>query len=138
VKSRGGSIYLGHSTLAASIRPYPHFADIWNMVSRTAFTQLRYSASMLLLTVLALGLVWLVPVWLALFAHGWTRACGIGACTLAAVSYLPTLRRYGRGAGAVLVLPLIALFYIAATVGSALDHWRGSGARWKDRSYGDA
>jgi hopene-associated glycosyltransferase HpnB len=137
VKSRGGAIYLGHSGLAASIRPYPHFADIWRMVSRTAFTQLRYSAAMLLVTVLGLTLVWLVPVWLVVLGHGWQRACGIGACVLAAISYLPTLRRYGRSPGGILALPLVALFYMAATVGSALDHWRGAGARWKSRSYGD-
>jgi hopene-associated glycosyltransferase HpnB len=136
VKSRGGAIYLGHSGLAASIRPYPHFADIWRMVSRTAFTQLRYSAAMLLLTVLGLTLVWLVPVWLAVLGHGWPRACGIGACALAAISYLPTLWRYGRSPAGIIALPLVALFYMAATVGSALDHWRGAGARWKNRSYG--
>ncbi len=42
VKKTDG-IFLGHSGLAASIRPYPAFADIWHMISRTAFTQLRYS-----------------------------------------------------------------------------------------------
>jgi hopene-associated glycosyltransferase HpnB len=136
VKSRGGAVYLGHSGLAASIRPYPHFADIWQMISRTAFTQLRYSAALLLATVLGLTLIWLAPVWLAVVGHGWQRACGIGACALAALSYLPTLRRYGRSPVGTIVLPLIALFYMAATVGSALDHWRGAGARWKNRSYG--
>jgi hypothetical protein len=34
-----------------------------------------------------------------------------------------------------LLLPLIALFYMAATVGSALDYWRGKGAKWKNRAY---
>jgi hypothetical protein len=136
VKSAGGALYLGHSGLAASIRPYPHVSDIWRMISRTAFTQLRYSAAMLLLTVLALTLVWWVPVGLAAFGSGVQRACGIGACALAAASYLPTLRRYGRSPIGALALPLIALFYMAATVASALDHWRGAGASWKNRSYG--
>jgi hypothetical protein len=36
----------------------------------------------------------------------------------------------------VLALPAIAGFYMAATIGSAVDHWRGRGARWKDRAYG--
>ena len=71
-----GPIYLGHSGLATSIRPYPHFSDIWNMVSRTAFTQLRYSLTLLLLTLLGLTLVWLVPVGALLFGSGWIRACG--------------------------------------------------------------
>jgi hopene-associated glycosyltransferase HpnB len=137
VKARGDAIYLGHSALAASIRPYPRFADIWRMIARTAFTQLRYSAAMLVLTVIGLTLVWLVPVWLAVFGQGWQRGCGLGACALAAASYWPTLRRYGRSPAGALVLPLIALFYIAATMGSALDHWRGAGARWKNRSYGE-
>jgi hypothetical protein len=35
-----------------------------------------------------------------------------------------------------LALPLIALFYMAATLSSALSHWLGRGARWKDRAYG--
>jgi len=140
VKKVGGGapapIYLGHSGLAASIRPYPHFADIWQMVSRTAFTQLRYSFGVLLLTLLGLTLVWLVPVWAILFGTGWTFACGLAACLLAALSYVPTLRRYGRNPLWSLTLPLIALFYMAATVGSALRHWFGGGSRWKSRSYG--
>jgi hopene-associated glycosyltransferase HpnB len=131
-----GPIYLGHSGLAASVRPYPQFADIWNMVSRTAFTQLRYSLTLLLLTLLGLTVVWLVPVWALVFGTGWTRACGAAACLLAAASYIPTLLRYGRNPLWSLTLPLIALFYMAATVGSALNRWFGSGANWKSRAYG--
>ncbi len=131
-----GSIYLGHSALASSIRPYPQFADIWRMIARTAFTQLGYSALMLLATLCGLAAIWLVPVWAVIFGRPWDRACGIAACVLAAVSYWPTLRRYGRAPLWVFALPLIALFYLGATLGSAVDHWRGAGARWKNRSYG--
>jgi hopene-associated glycosyltransferase HpnB len=137
VKVRGrGAIYLGHSVLAASIRPYPHYADMWRMISRTAFTQLRRSAVLLVLTTVALTLVWLVPIWALLLGHGWERAYGAAACALAAISYVPTLRRYERSPLWALALPLIALFYMSATVGSALDHWRGAGSRWKNRAYG--
>ena len=131
-----GAIYLGHSALAHSIRPYPHFKDLWAMIARTAFTQLRYSAALLALTVLGLMLVWLAPLVAAVCGHGWTRAAGAAACALGAASYLPTLRRYGQSGLWSLALPLIALFYLAATLGSALDHWRGTGARWKSRTYG--
>jgi hopene-associated glycosyltransferase HpnB len=131
-----GAIYLGHSGLAASVRPYPHFIDIWRMIARTAFTQLRYSAALLALTLLGLTLVWLVPVWTAAFGHRWERAYGVAAFALAAITYMPTLRRYGRSRFWSLVLPLIALFYMAATFGSALDYWRGAGASWKNRAYG--
>jgi hopene-associated glycosyltransferase HpnB len=130
-----GAIYLGHSGLAASIRPYPHFSDIWRMISRTAFTQLRYSAALLVLTLVGLTLLWWVPCWAILFGDSWTKACGLAAYALAAMSYLPTLRRYGRSYGWAVVLPLIALFYMAATLGSALNYWLGTGARWKNRAY---
>ena len=55
---------------------------------------------------------------------------------LSAASYQPTLARYGRSPLWALALPLIAIFYMAATVGSALNYWRGRGARWKNRAYG--
>jgi hopene-associated glycosyltransferase HpnB len=132
---KSGTIFLGHSALAASIRPYPTLSDIWSMVTRTAFTQLRYSAIMLLLTVLALTLVWWVPAASMLFSQGWSRAFGLIAFALSMVSYLPTLRRYGRSPLWAFTLPLIALFYMAATVGSALNYWRGRGAHWKTRAY---
>jgi hopene-associated glycosyltransferase HpnB len=129
-------IYLGHSGLATSIRPYPRFADIWAMIARTAFTQLRFSALLLLLTLIGLTIVWLVPVeqWVA--GHDVGRVSGAAACILAFLSYQPTLRRYKLSPAWGLLLPLIALFYMAATTGSALNHWRGTGARWKDRAYG--
>jgi len=133
---RGGAIYLGHSGLAASIRRYPGVADIWNMITRTAFTQLHYSAVLLVLTLLGLTLVWWVPICEALFGYGWRRMWGLAAFALGSSSYLPTLMRYKRNAVWSLALPLIALFYMAATVSSALQFWRGSGARWKNRDYG--
>jgi hopene-associated glycosyltransferase HpnB len=133
---RGGAIYLGHSGLAASIRRYPDVADIWNMITRTAFTQLHYSAALLALTLLGLTLVWWVPICEASLGHGWHRLCGLAAFALGSSSYLPTLMRYKRNAVWALALPLIALFYMAATLSSALHFWRGSGARWKNRDYG--
>jgi hopene-associated glycosyltransferase HpnB len=132
---RGGAIYLGHSGLAASIRRYPAVADIWNMITRTAFTQLHYSAAILALTLVGLTLVWWVPIGAALMSHGWQRLYGVAACALGAASFVPTLMRYKRSGLWSLALPLIALFYMAATLSSALNYWRGSGARWKNRDY---
>jgi len=113
---RLGPIDLSHSGLALSIRPYPHFTDIWRMISRTAFTQLRYSSVLLAMTLAGLALVWLVPPWEILFGRGWRAGAGLGAFSLAAVSYVPTLTRYGRSKLWALCLPLIAAFYMAATV----------------------
>ena len=134
-RSSGAAIYLGHSGLATSIRPYPGWSDLWQMVTRTAFTQLRYSALLLLLTLVGLTLVWLIPPWAILFAHGWMRVAGLATFVLAAASYLPTLRRYRTNPLWALALPLIATFYMAATLGSAINHWFGRGARWKNRAY---
>lgn len=133
---RAGPIYLGHSALARSVRPYPHFGDVWRMIARTAFTQLDYSWLWLGFTVAGLLLVWWVPVIALAAGTGWVRAAGAGAAALAAASYLPTLHRYKQSPLWALALPLVALFYLAATVGSAIDHARGAGARWKTRTYG--
>jgi hopene-associated glycosyltransferase HpnB len=133
---KSGRIFLGHSALAVSIRPYPKFADIWHMISRTAFTQLRHSAILLILALLGLTLVWLVPPAAALAGQGDALFFGLSAWALSAASYMPTLARYGLHKLWALALPLIAIFYMAATFGSALNYWRGRGARWKSRAYG--
>jgi hopene-associated glycosyltransferase HpnB len=133
---RGGSIHLGHTGLAVSVRRYPRASDLWHMIARTAFTQLRYSLLLLALTLAGLALVWWMPLATALFGAGWQRALGLAAFTLGAMSFVPTLRRYRLNPLRSLALPLIALFYMAATLGSAVNHWRGSGARWKNRDYG--
>jgi hopene-associated glycosyltransferase HpnB len=132
---RGGRIWLGHSALACSVRPYPRFADIWRMVARTAYVQLRFSPLLLLGTTLAMALVWLLPSFAALFAHGAARWLGLAAWAMLSASYLPTLRRYHCAPFWAILLPGIAAFYMAATVGSALNHYRGRSVAWKGRAY---
>jgi hopene-associated glycosyltransferase HpnB len=132
---RRGPIFLAHSELAASIRRYPKVSDLWHMIARTAFTQLRYSTALLILTLAALIVIWLVPPWEAVVGSGWRVGCGLAACALAAASYMPTLTRYRRTKLWALALPLIAVFYMAATVASAVNYWRGKGANWKNRAY---
>ena len=134
---RGGRIWLGHSALARSMRPYPGAADIWRMVARTAYVQLRHSPLVLAGTVLGLTLVWLVPPGLALLGHGWARGLGAAAWIGSMLSYVPTLRRFRQSPAWALALPGIAGFYMAATLGSACDHHRGRGVVWKRRAYQD-
>lgn len=135
---RHGPLYLGHSGLAASIRNYPHWRDIWQMVARTAFTQLRFSPALLLATLVGLVVVWLVPPFAAILGTGATRWIGIATCVIAAASYQPTLRRYRRNPARAALLPLIAVFYMGATINSAFSHWSGRGANWKSRAYDEA
>ncbi|BAK84149.1 glycosyltransferase [Komagataeibacter medellinensis] len=135
VKHSGGRIYLGHSCLARSIRPYPHPADIWRMVARTAYVQLGYSPLLLVGTIIGMVLVWIVPMQLALLAHGLPSLLGAGAWVMSMASYTPTLRRFRQSPAWALLLPVIAGFYTLATIGSALDHHRGRGVVWKSRAY---
>lgn len=130
-----GPIWLGHATMARSVRPYPRFADIWRMIARTAFVQLRFSTLLLIAATLGMTLTWLAPPALALFGHGAARWIGAASWIAMAGSYLPTLRRFARSPLWAVALPLIACFYMAATIGSAVDHWRGRGVVWKGRAY---
>lgn len=134
---QGGRVFLGHSALARSVRPYPGFADIWNMVARTAYVQLRFSPLILAGTTLGMALTWLVPPAAALFETGPARWIGLLAWAMLAGSYLPTLRRFGRSVAWAPALPLIAAFYMAATIGSAINHHFGRGVAWKGRAYQD-
>ncbi len=132
---RGGRIWLGHSDLARSVRPYPDFAAIWHLVARTAYVQLRTSPLVLVATVLGMALTFVVPPAAALFGHGLARLFGVLAWGGMAWSYLPTLSRFGRSPAWAVALPAVAVFYVAATIGSAVDHHRGRGVRWKQRDY---
>ncbi|MBS1063378.1 glycosyltransferase [Gluconobacter wancherniae] len=137
VKKSGGKLYLGHSTLAWSVRPYRGAAEIWRMIARTAYVQLHHSPLALLGTLLGMGLIWLLPVGLTLFGTGRARKIGFLTYAVSCITFIPTLRRFQLPLWRALPLPLIAGFYMAATVGSAIDHHRGVGVRWKDRSYTD-
>ncbi len=132
---RGGRIWLGHTTLARSVRAYPTVADIWRMIARTAYVQLRFSPLLLIATILAMTLTFLMPPLAALFGHGISRWCGWLAWGAMAASYCPTLHRYHRSILWAPALPLIATFYLAATIGSAFDHHFGRGVAWKGRAY---
>jgi len=137
VKRDGGGLYLGHSELAQSIRPYPHAVDVWRMIARTAYVQLRYSPLLLLGTVLMMVVVWIAPPAFAIFGRGRVRILGAAAWGMSMASYIPTLRRFGLSPLYALALPGIATFYTGATVQSAIDHHRGRGVVWKGRSYTD-
>jgi len=135
---RVGRIWLGHSVLAASIRPYPTAADVWRMVARTAYVQLGHSPWMLAATVVGMVLVWMVPPYASLFGDGLARLAGLLGWAAAAAAYVPTLRRFGCSIAWAPFLPGVALFYTAATVGSAANHYFGRGVIWKQRAYGRA
>ncbi len=132
---RGGRIWLGHSGLARSIRAYPSVVDIWRMVTRTAYVQLGYSPILLAGTVMAMVLTFLVPPFAAVFGHSIARWFGWLIWGAMAASYQPTLQRYHRSVLWAPFLPVVAAFYTAATIGSAVNHHLGHGVAWKGRAY---
>jgi hypothetical protein len=111
----------------------------WDMVARTAYTQLRYSPALLLGTAAGMALLYLLGPALALTwpAHREVEAgvLGLGAWGLMTLAYAPTLRLYGRPWWQGVALPLAALLYTLMTFASAWRHGRGRGGRWKGRSY---
>ncbi|MET7742526.1 glycosyltransferase [Streptomyces sp. NPDC005385] len=139
VKRGGGRIWLGLADRVDSVRPYPRLHDLWRMVSRSAYAQLRHSPPVLAGTVAGLALVYLVPpvALLAGLATGaaWAAAAGGLAWVLMAATYLPMLRYYRQPRWLAPLLPVTAFLYLLMTVDSAVQHYRGRGAAWKGRTY---
>lgn len=128
-----GKVWLGPSAHTRSIREYRSWGAIWGMVVRSAFAQLGYSTPVLLFTVLMLALTYLAPPLLMLSATPVAILCGVAASLGMSIAFLPTLRAYDTPRCLAPVLPLIALFYVAATIASAVMFWRGRGGYWKGR-----
>jgi len=139
ISDNPSKIWLGLTEKTKSLRPYDSLDTIWNMIARTAYTQLNYSLLLLLGTVLGISLVYLAaPVILLLGFYLESRNLMIISSLtwlLMAIAYLPTLRLYKLSPLWSLSLPIIALFYNLMTIDSALRYWRGQGGGWKGRIY---
>jgi|SRR5579875_1113795 len=134
VKRNGGRIWMGLTRETCSIRSYGGFGAIARMISRTAFNQLHHSILLLAGTVVALLLTYLLPLLMLLTARPLPVLLGAIAWLLMSLAYVPMLRFYQRSPAWSLALPLIALFYMGATLHSATQYWRGQGGEWKGRA----
>jgi hypothetical protein len=103
------------------------------MISRCAFAQLNYSPAILAILVVMMGLTYLAPPLLLLSGSPLAMALGGAAWLAMATSFLPILKIYRCPPIVAFLLPVIALFYMAATLGSAVQFWRGRGGAWKGR-----
>jgi hopene-associated glycosyltransferase HpnB len=133
VLKRQGPIWLGLSNRVTSIRPYATFEDIRRMVARSAYAQLRYSPLLLIGTVAGMGLIYLAPPLLTLFASSPASVLAATAYLLMVIAFEPTLRLYGRSPLWGFALPLIAAVYLGFTLDSAYQHSAGRGGLWKGR-----
>lgn len=140
IKRQGGRTWLGLTTQVKSVRPYDKLASLWQMISRSAYTQLRYSPPLLLGTVIGLLLIYVVPPAGAIIglAAGDVVTAGLGFASwaLMSVTFLPMLRLYRLSPLRAPTLPLIALLYAAMTLDSARLYYAGRGGQWKGRTTG--
>jgi len=148
IKRQRGRCWLGLSRQVVSVRPYPRLASLWQMVARSAYTQLRYSPVLLAGTLAGLLFLYALPpagavTGLAVLLAGGAGAAataalalgtGLAGWALMSLSYLPMLRLYRLSPLRAPGLPLIALLYAAMTADSARRHYAGRGAEWRGRT----
>ena len=130
-----------------SLREYPVIADIWKMVTRTAFTELKYSWLRLAGAMLGLGFIFIVPILavlggaiglllnhepgyhlplLAILAHGVMALVWMRLVYTPATLFFKLPTRYAWS------LPIAGIIYGLMTLDSALRHARGLGPGWRD------
>jgi hopene-associated glycosyltransferase HpnB len=134
VKKSGGKIWMGLTRKSVSVRRYSGFGELRDMVARTAFTQLNYSALQLFGALIGLLLAFAAPVALALAPNPKVWAPALLAWCLMSASFLPTVVFYRISPIWAPFLPVAAIFYIYATLMSAVRYWLGRGGQWKGRA----
>lgn len=142
IKSRPngqGRIWLGHAERTVSLRAYDGLSSIWQMVVRTADTQLDHSILKLAGTVLGMIVIYLlapltVMTW-PLHQDSLIGLFGLLAWLLMSVAFWPTLKLYGASALWAPTLPLAALLYTIMTIDSARRYRQGKGGVWKGRAF---
>ncbi len=144
-RTRAAKCWLGVTTDITSERRYTRLAQVWDMVARSAYTQLRYSPAALAGTIAGLAWLYLLPpaaalAGLAAAAAGagrwaaWLAVAGLAGWVMMTVTYVPILRLYGLSPLRAPGLPLIAAMYAGMTADSARRHHAGRGGEWKGRT----
>jgi len=133
LKQHGGKLWLGLTDHSQSLRRYDTFSDVEHMVSRTAFYQLKHSSLLLLGAIAGMVITYLAPPLLLLTRGTLAVVMGAAAWLAMTITYSTMVRHYRLNSAWALTLPLAALFYLAATMHSAVKYWNGSGGDWKGR-----
>ncbi len=132
VKGHGGRLALDLAGDTVSLRRYTGFGELWMMIARSAYTQLRYSPVLLAGTIAAMIVGFLLPPLFSL-TGGAARFPALLAWVEMSLAFAPMLRFYRLPVVAAPLLPLVAAFYLGATIDSARRHWSGRGGEWKGR-----
>ena len=124
---------MGLTEQSRSARRYETLSHIERMISRTAFHQLKHSSLLLLCTIAAMAVTYLAPPLLLLAPNRLAIFMGAGAWVAMTITYSTMVRYYRIHPAWALTLPLAALFYLGATIHSAVKYWNGRGGDWKGR-----
>src|SRR4029077_4821919 len=103
------------------------------MVSRTAFNQLDHSPLLLLCTIAGMVITYLAPPLLLLSSGKPAFFMGAAAWAAMTMTYSTMVRYYRLNPAWSLALPLAALFYLGATMHSAVKNWKGNGGLGQGR-----
>jgi hopene-associated glycosyltransferase HpnB len=133
------NIWLGLTQTTKSLRPYDGLESIWDMVARTAYTQLNYSPWLLIGTIFGMYLVYLqapIGILTSLWRSDYIQlVINLMTYGLMAIAYRPIVQFYQINWVYSLCLPWIGLLYTGMTLDSARRHWQGKGGAWKGRTY---
>jgi hopene-associated glycosyltransferase HpnB len=135
IKDQGHQIWIGLTHSAISIRTYNTLGTIWNMVARTAYTQLRNSLILLCFCTLIMSLAFILPLAGLCFTGIIPKIIAFLTLLLMFVSYLPILRYYSLPVYWCLCLPFVGVLFLLMTWTSAIRYYVGDGANWKGRNY---
>ena len=138
VKAAGHRIWTGLSSSVVSHRRYDGIGNIWEMVARTAYTQLRYSPLLLAGCVAVLSWAFWLPVLGLAVGDQTARMLSVAALVTMILTYLPTLRFYRLSPLWAVLLPFTGTLYMAMTVDSAWRYLRGVRSTWRGRVYHSA
>jgi hopene-associated glycosyltransferase HpnB len=127
-------LWMGLTRSSISLRSYSTFAEIRDLIARTAYTQLRYRPLLLLATVAAMFLIYVAPMMLLFASETAPRLLAASTWLLMSLLYIPTIRFYRLSPAWAVTLPFAALFYSYATLLSVLRYYLGRGAQWKGRT----
>ncbi|WP_031432939.1 glycosyltransferase [Methylomarinum vadi] len=135
IKNSGYNTWIGLTHGVISQRPYGNLAEIWQMVARTAYTQLNYSLLLLLACTFLMLLLYWWPLLALFYFSGEALVLNLFSLFLMMLMVWPTLRFYSFNPLWALLMPAVACLYLMMTWTSAIRYWRGERSRWKGRSY---
>jgi len=138
VLKKNGKIWIGITKKIKSLRNYDKVSEIWSMVTRSAYDQLGYSVTLLIICIFGMLSAYIIPT-ISLYAglsqeNNYLLLTGLIAWLIMSYTYIPTLRNFSEKFFMATFLPIAGIFYTLATIDSARMHLWGSGGSWKGRS----